>query len=94
MTGKLISMRIKSGTWALASATPSAPSTAITTSYPLRIRRRDSMSRFISLSSTSRSLVMIEVPPGATSLYQSAKLMGPISLGERARVKPAVFGSQ
>src|SRR5216684_4147427 len=35
-------------------ATACSPSTAITTSYPLRSRRRESMSRFISLSSTSK----------------------------------------
>ena len=47
-------MRIKSGDSANASATPCAPSTAMTTWKPRRVRRRDNMSWFISLSSTNK----------------------------------------
>ena len=54
ITGKLMSIRIRSGLSAAAMATACAPSIATNTSKPLRVSRRDSMSRFISLSSTSR----------------------------------------
>jgi hypothetical protein len=63
MTGRLMSIRISSGSSLKALATPAAPSSAITTSKPLRSRRRDSMSRFISLSSTSRILGIPSHPP-------------------------------
>src|SRR5450759_4758442 len=53
ITGKLISIKIKSGCSLSAIVTACSPSTAMTTSNPLRRRRRESMSRFISLSSTN-----------------------------------------
>ena len=54
MTGRLMSIKIRSGVSLCAIATACSPSTAMTTSYPLRSRRRESMSRFISLSSTNK----------------------------------------
>src|ERR1700720_88711 len=58
MTGRLMSIRMMSGFSLRASATPCFPSTAKTTSKPRRVSRRDSMSRFISLSSTSKTFVI------------------------------------
>src|SRR5262249_36390534 len=58
ITGRLMSIRIRSGRSARAFSTPSAPSTAIDTSNPRFLSRRDSMSRFISWSSTSRIFCM------------------------------------
>jgi hypothetical protein len=54
MTGKLMSMRIRSGFSVCAFSTPCIPSIARVTSNPRRISRLDSISRFISLSSTSK----------------------------------------
>ena len=58
ITGRLISKRIKAGDSEFAILPPSWPSTAITTSYTYLFNRRDNMSRFISLSSTSKILVI------------------------------------
>src|SRR6202051_4722732 len=58
MTGKLMSMRMMSGFSLFARSTPCCPSTAKITSKPRRMRRRDSISRFISLSSTSRTFAI------------------------------------
>src|ERR1700722_15252006 len=58
ITGKLMSIRMMSGFSLRASATPCFPSTAKTTSKPRRVSRRDSMSRFIPLSSTSKTFVI------------------------------------
>src|SRR5215472_7503316 len=52
------SIRIKSGISLAAMATPAAPSWAEQTEKPWRCSRRVSMSRFISLSSTSKILCM------------------------------------
>src|SRR5437773_2931126 len=54
-TGRLISIKIRAGDSDLARAIPWAPSKAITTSKPRRCKRRVSMSRFISLSSTNNN---------------------------------------
>src|SRR6185437_15497508 len=58
------SIRIRSGISLAAMATPAAPSQAQETEKPWRCRRRVSMSRFISLSSTSRILCMGRFPSG------------------------------
>src|SRR5579863_2385161 len=58
MTGRLMSMRMMSGFSLRARSTPCLPSTANTTSKPRRISRRESMSRFISLSSTSKTFAI------------------------------------
>src|SRR5712691_9730477 len=57
--GRLMSIRIRSGPSDRAAIMPSSPSTASATWKPRRCSRRDNMSRFISLSSTSR----IFMPP-------------------------------
>src|SRR5579884_2297677 len=67
-TGRLISIRMISGACAHASAMPSWPSAAVITSYPLRIRRRESMSRLISSSSISSILAMVMLCPGRYSI--------------------------
>src|SRR5689334_3795193 len=58
MTGKPISIRIRSGIAFAATVTPSAPSTATTISKPRRCKRRINMSRLSSLSSTRRILAI------------------------------------
>src|SRR5579872_131628 len=50
------SIRMRSGDWLAAMATPDGPSGAQQISNPLRLSRRVNMSRLISLSSTSRIL--------------------------------------
>src|SRR5215471_12561661 len=55
-SGRLMSIRIRSGDSLAAISSPWRPSTATRTRYPRRSSRRRSMSRFISLSSTSRIL--------------------------------------
>src|SRR5262249_2746127 len=62
-TGRCMSIRIRSGRSARALATPSPPSTATTTSKPFLLRRRISMSRLYSLSSTRRSFGIAGGPP-------------------------------
>src|SRR4051812_42831963 len=52
--GRLRSIRIRSKEPDRARANPEGPSTAASTANPRRASRRESMSRFISLSSTSR----------------------------------------
>src|SRR5258706_12437179 len=52
-SGRLMSMRMRSGRSLSAIFSPIAPSNAMATVKPFRSRRRESMSRFISLSSTS-----------------------------------------
>ena len=56
--GKLMSIKTRSGFSVAAMDTPTSPSAAIKTSKPRRRRLRESMSRFISLSSTRKILVM------------------------------------
>src|SRR5262245_20630541 len=68
-TGKLISIKIRSGASDPAIDTPCSPSRAMATRYPRRSRRRDSMSRFISLSSTSR-IFGIQNPPFESVAFQ------------------------
>ncbi len=58
ITGKLISNRIRSGLSEWATSTPWAPSTARYTWNPLRSSRSESISRIISLSSTSKILAI------------------------------------
>ena len=53
-SGRRMSIRMRSGDCARAIDRPSAASAAMSTSKPLRSSRRESMSRFSSLSSTSR----------------------------------------
>src|SRR5437016_5750773 len=55
-TGRLMSIRIRSGCWDRAISSPWAPSQASSTAYPFFASLRDSMSRFISLSSTNNIL--------------------------------------
>src|SRR5882757_353310 len=59
ITGRLMSIRMRSGNCDVAISTPCCPSMAIDTSKPLRTSRRESMSRFISLSSTSKIFAML-----------------------------------
>jgi hypothetical protein len=78
--GRLMSMRTSAGVSDLVRARPLSPSTAVSTSYPRRWRRRESMSRFISLSSTSRIFAAIYRSSGAdrrsaTSFDRSAPTM-------------------
>src|SRR4051812_5506642 len=56
MSGRRMSMRMRSGRCARAAARPSRASTAVVTWWPARVSRRESMSRFNSLSSTSKIL--------------------------------------
>src|SRR5262245_7305231 len=79
MTGRLMSIRIRSGASLRAMDTPDPPSTAMTTAYPLRSSRRDSMSRFISLSSTSRILAMPS--PSRSGPVPIGRLGAPVGCG-------------
>jgi hypothetical protein len=65
-----MSSRIISGDSLDALSTPSLPSTAITTSKPFRKRRRDSMSLFISLSSTRRIFMSNLKTPETRAFYR------------------------
>ena len=56
-SGRLMSIRTRSGGSSRTLWSAASPPAAVTTVYPLRASRRDSMSRLISLSSTSRTLV-------------------------------------
>src|SRR6202035_238081 len=58
MTGRLMSIRIMSGRSLRAGSTPCCPSMANTTWKPRRMRRRESMSRLISLSSTNKTFAI------------------------------------
>ena len=59
----IMSINTRSGFSLWVISTPFCPSSAMTTSKPLRLSRRNSMSRFISLSSTS-SILGMNVFPG------------------------------
>src|SRR5207249_6955514 len=65
ITGRLMSIKIRSGISEHASECPCWPSWAVTTEYPLRCKRLESMSRFISLSSTNRIFGMIDLSRGS-----------------------------
>src|ERR1043166_2532875 len=61
-TGRLMSMRIRSGLSEAARSRACCPSAAIVTWCPLRSNRRESMSRFISLSSTNSIFAIVLCP--------------------------------
>src|SRR6516165_6123568 len=68
ISGRLMSIRIRSGASDRAKAKPWMPSTARMTSNPFRSRRLESMSRLSSLSSTNSTLGMIGLAVGPAIL--------------------------
>ena len=96
ITGRLMSRRIRSGVSLSAMRIACMPSAAIRTSWPLRCSRRDSMSRFMSLSSTSRILAMALAPPpgGARSQTRLSHSRAPLKPTPGAVVGYATGGER
>src|SRR5262245_53055320 len=95
-TGRCMSIRIRSGFSDRALATASPPSTATRTSKPFLARRRLSISRLYSLSSTRRTFGIAHFPHGLHQTEPAASggtgLVGSLVIGFTVAVLPEHAG--